>query len=321
MIIVTGSNGFIGSNLITQLNDIGENEIIAVDDHSNADLKNNIAHCKISESLGINDFIKKIKSGSLDGMNIKAIFHQGACSNTMEWDANFLLENNYAYSKTLLNFAETNKIPFIYASSAAVYGSGIEFKELKENEGPINLYGYSKYLFDQLVRTRIKSTTSQIVGMRYFNVYGPNEQHKGTMASVAYHLNKQLQDDYVVRLFEGSGGYDDGEQRRDFIYIDDIVKVNLWFLRNPNISGIFNVGTGKSQTFNEVAEAVIDWNKKGSIKYIPFPKKLEDSYQSFTEADIASLREAGYKEEFLNVSDGVKKYLTALSGWPKNDQQ
>jgi ADP-L-glycero-D-manno-heptose 6-epimerase len=156
--------------------------------------------------------------------------------------------------------------------------------------------------------------------MRYFNVYGPNEEHKRTMASVAYHLNKQLQDEDVVKLFEGSGGYENGEQRRDFIHVDDIVKVNLWFLRNSKISGIFNVGTGKSQTFNEVAKAVIDWNKKGSIKYIPFPKKLEGSYQSFTEADISSLREAGYKEEFLNVSDGVKKYLTTLSGWPKNDQ-
>ena len=155
--------------------------------------------------------------------------------------------------------------------------------------------------------------------MRYFNVYGPNEEHKATMASVAYHLNNQLRDGNEVKLFEGSGGYENGEQRRDFIHVDDIVKVNLWFLNNPKISGIFNVGTGKSQTFNDVAEAVINWNKKGSIKYIPFPQKLKDSYQSFTEADITSLREAGYKEDFLNVSNGVRKYLDVLSGWPKNE--
>ena len=319
MIIVTGSNGFIGSNLITQLNDIGRNEIIAVDDHSDVELENNIAHCKISEYLGIEDFIGRIKSGSFDETIIEAIFHQGACSNTMEWDANFLLKNNYAYSKTLLDFSEKKNIPFIYASSAAVYGNGVEFKESKENEDPINLYGYSKYLFDQCVRGRLMNHRSQIVGMRYFNVYGPNEEHKETMASVAYHLNNQLRDGNEVKLFEGSGGYENGEQRRDFIHVDDIVKVNLWFLNNPKISGIFNVGTGKSQTFNEVAEAVINWNKKGSIKYIPFPQKLKASYQSFTEADITSLREAGYKEDFLNVSNGVKKYLDVLSGWPKNE--
>ena len=319
MIIVTGSNGFIGSNLITQLNDIGRNEIIAVDDHSDVELENNIALCKISEYLGIEDFIGRIKSGNFDETTIEAIFHQGACSNTMEWDANFLLKNNYAYSKTLLDFSEKKNIPFIYASSAAVYGNGVEFKESKENEDPINLYGYSKYLFDQCVRGRLMNHRSQIVGMRYFNVYGPNEEHKETMASVAYHLNNQLRDGNEVKLFEGSGGYENGEQRRDFIHVDDIVKVNLWFLNNPKISGIFNVGTGKSQTFNEVAEAVINWNKKGSIKYIPFPQKLKDSYQSFTEADITSLREAGYKEDFLNVSNGVKKYLDVLSGWPKNE--
>ena len=319
MIIVTGSNGFIGSNLITQLNAIGRNEIIAVDDHSNLELRKNIAHCKISENLEIEDFIDRIKSGRFDETEIEAIFHQGACSNTMEWDANFLLKNNYVYSKTLLDFSEKKNIPFIYASSAAVYGNGVEFKESKENEDPINLYGYSKYLFDQCVRGRLKNHRSQIVGMRYFNVYGQNEAHKGTMASVAYHLNNQLRDGNEVKLFEGSGGYENGEQRRDFIHVDDIVKVNLWFLNNPKISGIFNVGTGKSQTFNEVAEAIIDWNNKGSIKYIPFPQKLKDSYQSFTEADISSLREAGYKEDFLSVSKGVRKYLDVLSGWPKNE--
>ena len=320
MIIVTGSNGFIGSNLITQLNAIGRNEIIAVDDHSNLELRENIAHCKISENLEIEDFIDRIKSGRFDETEIEAIFHQGACSNTMEWDANFLLKNNYVYSKTLLDFSEKKNIPFIYASSAAVYGNGVEFKESKENEDPINLYGYSKYLFDQCVRGRLKNHRSQIVGMRYFNVYGPQEQHKGNMASVAFHLHNQLKESDEIKLFEGSDGYDDGEQRRDFIYVEDVVKVNLWFLKNKNISGIFNLGTGKSQTFNEIAEAVIDWNKKGKVKYIKFPEKLTGAYQSFTEANISKLREAGYEEEFVDVKEGVKRYLDNLEGWPKNDR-
>ena len=321
MIVVTGSNGFIGSNLIKGLNNLGHTDIIAVDDHSNPELKENITHCEISDYLEIQEFFDQVKTKRFDNQNIEAIFHQGACSNTMEWDSEYLYRNNLLYSKELLNLSKRSNTPLIYASSASVYGNGKVFEEEIENENPINLYAYSKFKFDQLVREELKENKTQIVGLRYFNVYGPQEQHKNNMASVAFHLHNQLKNNDEIKLFEGSDGYEDGEQRRDFIFVEDVVKVNLWFLENTEISGIFNVGTGRSQTFNDVANAVIDWNKKGKIKYIPFPNKLKGAYQSFTEANISKLREAGYKEEFLNVQEGVKRYLDTLEGWPKNEPQ
>ena len=319
MIIVTGSNGFIGSNLIKGLNKIGYKDIIAVDDHDNPELKENIVHCEIQDYLEIDEFLLKLQKNQIEGEKLKAIFHQGACSNTMEWDAEYLYKNNFLYSKELLNLSRQSNTPLIYASSASVYGNGKVFEESLENENPINLYAYSKFKFDQLVRHELRGSDTQIVGLRYFNVYGPQEQHKGNMASVAYHLHSQLKENDEIKLFEGSDGYGDGEQRRDFIYVDDIIKVNLWFMENTNISGIFNLGTGKSQTFNDVAEAVINWNKKGKIEYIEFPEKLKGAYQSFTEANISKLREAGYKEEFLDVQEGVKHYLNTIEGWPKNE--
>ena len=319
MIVVTGSNGFIGSNLIKGLNEIGYKDIIAVDDQDDPELKENIAHCDVQDFLNIDEFINLIRNNEIDGTKIRAIFHQGACSNTMEWDADFLYKNNLLYSKELLNFSKKTKTPLIYASSASVYGAGKIFKESVEYEDPINLYAYSKFKFDQLVRQELIKSETQIVGLRYFNVYGPQEQHKGTMASVAFHLHNQLKDNEEIKLFEGSEGYDDGEQRRDFVYVQDVVKVNLWFLKNQKVSGIFNVGTGKSQTFNEVAHSVINWNKRGKINYVPFPEKLKGAYQSYTQADISKLRKAGYKDEFLNVQEGVKKYLDRLESWPKNE--
>ena len=319
MIVVTGSNGFIGSNLIRNLNSLGISDILAVDNHNNEELKKNVKDCQIKEQLDIKDFLESIKKGEIKPSDLKTIFHQGACSDTMEWDAEYVFEVNLLYSKELLNLCLNNSIPLIYASSASVYGSGTKFKEKLENESPINLYAYSKYLFDQNVRRHLGKNKSQIVGLRYFNVYGPNEAHKGRMASVAYHLHQQLKTSEQINLFKGSDGFEDGEQRRDFIHVDDVVNVNLWFMNNPNVSGIFNVGTGKSQTFNEVAKAVIKWNQKGHINYIDFPENLKDAYQSFTEADIEALRKAGYTEDFLDVNAGVKKYLDALSGWPKNE--
>ena len=319
MIIVTGSNGFIGSNLIKGLNEIGHKDIIAVDDQDDPELKENIAHCDIQDFLNIDEFINLIRNNEIDGTKIRAIFHQGACSNTMEWDADFLYKNNLSYSKELLNFSQKTKTSLIYASSASVYGAGKIFEESVENEDPINLYAFSKFKFDQLVRQELIKSETQIVGLRYFNVYGPQEQHKGTMASVAFHLHNQLKDKEEIKLFEGSDGYDDGEQRRDFIYVEDVVKVNLWFLENQKVSGIFNIGTGKSQTFNEVAHSVINWNKTGKINYVPFPEKLKGAYQSYTQANISKLRKAGYKDEFLNVQEGVKKYLDRLESWPKNE--
>ena len=318
MIIVTGCNGFIGSNLVSQLNKLGFNNIIGVDDLSRKKNLINIEHCEIEGLLDIEEFESNylLKDKSFNDVN--QIFHQGACTNTMEWDAEYMMKNNFSFSQQLLDFAERNSVSFIYASSASVYGAGKKFEEIRENENPINLYAFSKYLFDQLVRQKVKANKIQIVGLRYFNVYGPNESHKGQMASVAYHLHQQLKEGNDVKLFEGSGGFGPGEQRRDFIYVDDVVKVNLWFMNNPDVSGIFNVGTGKSQTFKEVAKAVIEWHGKGSITYIPFPKELIDSYQSFTEANVDRLRQAGYQEDFLDVQSGIKLYLDELQNWPKN---
>ena len=318
MIIVTGCNGFIGSNLVSQLNKLGFNNIIGVDDLSRKKNLINIEHCEIEGLLDIEEFESNylLKDKSFNDVN--QIFHQGACTNTMEWDAEYMMKNNFSFSQQLLDFAERNSVSFIYASSASVYGGGKKFEEIRENENPINLYAFSKYLFDQLVRQKVKANKIQIVGLRYFNVYGPNESHKGQMASVAYHLHQQLKEGNDVKLFEGSGGFGPGEQRRDFIYVDDVVKVNLWFMNNPDVSGIFNVGTGKSQTFKEVAKAVIEWHGKGSITYIPFPKELIDSYQSFTEANVDRLRQAGYQEDFLDVQSGIKLYLDELQNWPKN---
>ena len=319
MIVVTGSNGFIGSNLIKGLNKIGYKDIIAVDDHNNPELKENIIHCEIQDYLDIDEFLLLIQKNKFDGTKLISIYHQGACSNTMEWDAEYLYKNNFLYSKEILNLSIKSNTPLIYASSASVYGSGNVFEESVENESPINLYAYSKFKFDQLVRQALTEKTTQIVGLRYFNVYGPQEQHKGSMASVAYHLHNQLKDNGSIKLFKGSDGYSDGEQRRDFIYIDDIVKVNLWFLENKKISGIFNLGTGKSRTFNDVAQAVINWHSKGRIEYIDFPEKLKGSYQSFTEANISKLREVGYTEDFIDITAGVDLYLDTLEKWPKNN--
>jgi ADP-L-glycero-D-manno-heptose 6-epimerase len=226
-----------------------------------------------------------------------------------------MMQNNYEYSKTLFHYCVEKNIPFIYASSAAIYGNGKSgFTENPSCEKPLNVYGYSKYQFDQYIRQHLPNLNSQVVGLRYFNVYGPREQHKGSMASVAFHLNQQLLQTGIVKLFEGSDGFWDGEQRRDFIYIDDVIKINDWFFKNPHIKGIFNVGTGRAQPFNNVAKAVIAWHGRGKIQYIPFPEHLKSCYQSFTEANINALRSAGYQERFKTVEEGVKLYLDCLNG-------
>ena len=316
MIIVTGSNGFIGSNLIKGLNSMGINDILAVDDHENFPPSENLSNCEFKDLVKIEDINELLRKYPNKG--ISHIFHQGACSDTMEKDINYMLKNNYLFSKDLLTLALEKNINFIYASSASVYGDGKIFEEDKKYEKPINLYAYSKFIFDQYVRELMNKNNSQIVGLRYFNVYGPNEQHKGRMASVAFHLHQQLKESKSIKLFEGSDGYEDGEQKRDFIHVDDVVKVNLWFMKNE-VSGIFNVGTGLSQSFNDVANAVIKWNKKGKIEYIPFPEELIGSYQSYTQANIDQLRNAGYKDEFLTVEEGVYSYLSTLQDWPSND--
>jgi ADP-L-glycero-D-manno-heptose 6-epimerase len=313
MIIVTGGAGFIGSNIVKALNNRGHREVLVVDDLTNGHQFQNMADCHLYDYLDKADFLQKIEAGYTFPSKIEAIFHQGACSTTTEWDGRYMLQNNYEYSKSLLNYCMRRNIPFIYASSAAVYGGNQVFKEDPQYELPLNVYGYSKLLFDQYVRRALTYTTSQIVGLRYFNVYGPREQHKGSMASVAFHLHNQMKKDGVVKLFEGCDGYGPGEQRRDFIYVQDVVDVNLWFWENSKVSGIYNVGTGRSQPFNDVARAVIDWHGRGELQYIPFPEHLKGHYQSFTEADISALRAAGYAGEFCTVEQGVKNYLDWLN--------
>ena len=317
MIIVTGGAGFIGSNLVKALNDKGLTDVLVVDDLTDGTKFRNLLDCQVIDYLHKDEFLQMVKQEKDFTEKIEAIFHQGACSTTTEWDGRYMMENNYTYSKELLHYCLNLKIPFIYASSAAVYGTGKNFKEVRENESPINVYGYSKYLFDEYVRRTVlnsenKVSESQVVGLRYFNVYGPREQHKGSMASVAWHLNQQIKANGKVKLFEGSGGYANGDQRRDFIHVDDVVKVNLWMLENA-ASGIVNVGTGASRPFNDVAKAIVSWHGQGEVEYIEFPEHLQGSYQSYTEADINSLRQMGYKNDFLSVEDGVKQYLDVLN--------
>ena len=314
MIIVTGGAGFIGSNLIKALNQRGEADILLVDHLVNGQKMHNIADLDIADYMDKTEFIEQLETpGFMKG--VKAVFHQGACSATTEWDGQFVMKNNYEYSKRLLHRCIEKNVPFIYASSASVYGSGEQgFRVERDCEHPINMYAYSKFQFDQYVRRLLPKTISPIVGFRYFNVYGPREQHKGSMSSTAYHFNNQVLESKVARLFAGYDGMANGEHRRDFVYVGDVVDVNLWFLDNPDQRGIFNVGTGKAETFNAVAEAVIGWHQEGCIEYIPFPEHLKGAYQSYTQADISGLRLVGYSKEFLSVEQGVKQYFDWLNG-------
>lgn len=312
MIIVTGGAGFIGSNIVKGLNERGRPDILVVDNLSDRTKFRNIADCKIQDYLDKEDFLGRVKAGSDFSTSIEAVFHQGACSVTTELDERYMMRNNYEYSRKLLHYCLQRRIPYIYASSASVYGAGKVFKEAREHEKPLNVYGYSKFLFDQYVRRLLPDAESQIAGLRYFNVYGPREQHKGSMASVAFHFNNQVLAEGEVKLFKGSDGYADGEQRRDFIYVGDAVDVNLWFMEHMDECGIFNVGTGRNQSFNDVARAVIAYHGHGEIEYIPFPEHLKGRYQSFTEADISALRETGYTAPFKSVEEGVRRYMKWL---------
>lgn len=311
MIIVTGGAGFIGSNIVKALNGRGRKDIIVVDDLTDGKKFINLVDCDYLEYLDKDAFLALIEEDGFAGEEIEVIFHEGACSDTTEWNGKFMMENNFEYSKVLFQFCQTNEIPFIYASSAAVYGGGNVFKEARQFESPLNVYGYSKFQFDQYVRAF--ELTSQVVGLRYFNVYGPREQHKGKMASVAFHNYHQIRKDGVVQLFEGYDGYAAGEQSRDFIYVDDVVKINLFFMDHPEISGIFNAGTGRAQPFNDIANTIIKFFGKGKIEYIPFPLELKGRYQSFTQADVSRLRAAGYDQPFKTVQEGVTEYLKWLT--------
>lgn len=322
--VVTGAAGFIGSRIVAALNRAGVSEILAVDDLAEGANAKNLFALQIDDYLDKREFLTRVSSGAFDD-SVDAVLHQGACTDTMESDGRYMMENNYAYSKVLLDWCQDEEVPLIYASSASVYGAGREFAEDPVNERPLNVYAYSKQLFDRYVAQRIDQRTAQVAGLRYFNVYGPNETHKKRtqMHSIALQAFEQFGAEGYVELFAGSGGVGDGEQRRDFIHVDDAVAVNLWLLGKRDVSGIFNCGTGRAQSFNEVAAAVINAAKgsgfsieelkqKGMLRYIPFPARLAGQYQSYTQADLARLRAAGYEGSFRPVEQGVAEYVREL---------
>lgn len=326
-IVVTGAAGFIGANLVKALNERGFDNIIAVDNLAHAEKFPNLVDCDIGDYFDKSAFLEKLIAGAWDGQ-IDAVLHQGACSDTMETDGRYMMENNFRYTVSLLDWCQEEAVPLLYASSAAVYGGSSTFKEGREFEKPLNIYGYSKFLFDQLLRRRMaEGLTAQVAGFRYFNVYGPRESHKGRMASVAFHNFNEYRATGKVRLFEGWDGYGDGAQSRDFVSVEDVVKVNLHFLERPALSGIFNLGTGRAQPFNDIAAAVVNTCRdargkpaltleqiraEGLIEYIPFPDALKGKYQSFTQADVSALRAAGYSAPFLDVTAGVSRYVSTL---------
>ena len=327
MIIVTGAAGFIGSNLVRGLNARGIRDIIAVDDLLQGDKFVNLVDADIADYLHKDEFRARVASGSLPP--IRAVLHQGACSDTTERDGHYMMDNNYRVTLELFEYCQAHRVPFLYASSAAVYGAGPVYVEDPANERPLNVYGYSKFLFDQILRRRKDSLRSQVVGLRYFNVYGPREQHKGRMASVAFHNMNQFLAEGHVRLFGGWDGYEDGGQRRDFISVEDVVAVNLHFLDHPDKSGIFNCGTGRAQPFNDLAAAVVNTLREekgeaplslaelveqGLLRYVPFPDDLKGRYQSFTQADTTQLRAAGFTADMRDVQTGVAEYIRTLRG-------
>ena len=313
MIIVTGGAGLVGSNIIASLNSRGISDILVVDNMKNGRKMVNLSDLNFVDYIDRDDFLIRVRENRYFG-KIDAVFHEGACSATTEWDGKFIMRNNFEYSKELLHWAQENKAQFLYASSASVYGMGKKgFSEARECENPINMYAFSKFQFDQYVRSLQGKLLYQVVGLRYFNVYGPRESHKGAMSSTPLHFNTQIIDNGIARLFSGIDGISNGHQQRDFVFVEDCAAVNLWFFDNPNINGIFNLGTGTARTFNDIASAVIAWHGRGEIEYIPFPEHLKGSYQSFTQANISKLRNAGYDNPFHTIEEGIFKYMNWLN--------
>ncbi len=304
MQIVTGAAGFIGSNLVRCLNVRGGGDVLAVDAPPSLDECPNLRGVEVSRYMERSAFLEAVKLGDLP-KSIDAVYHQGACADTMETDERYMMSNNRDYSKELLTFALRRRIPFVYASSASVYGGGEHSREDASNENPLNLYARSKLEFDNYVRSLPDSVDTAVVGLRYFNVYGPRELHKGRMASMPYQIYRQLADTGVCRLFEGTDGYEDGEQRRDFVHVGDACKVNMHFSEAGDVQGVFNVAPGASRSFNDIASILISLLGEGRIEYIPFPKELQGKYQSFTEADLTNLRAAGCDVEFASLEEGL----------------
>ena len=323
-IIVTGAAGFIGANNVKALNEQGERDIVAVDHLAQADKFHNLVDCDVADYLDKQEFLDALRRRTLPRADV--VFHQGACSDTMATDGRYVIENNYRFSLELFRWCQELKVPLIYASSASVYGRGPVFVEDRTYERPLNIYGYSKFLFDAVVRRHLANLQAPVVGLRYFNVYGPRESHKGRMASVAFHAFNQLREHGRVKLFGTSHGYKNGEHRRDFVHVGDVVDVNLHFWKH-SVSGIYNVGTGRAQSFNDVAAAVVNTFRasRGSppldlqqlvaeeaIEYITIPDALASKYQAFTQADLTQLRAAGCNIAFRTVESGTTSYVDWL---------
>ena len=309
IVIVTGGAGFIGSNLIRNLNSIGYTNIILSDYFADGKQVSNVNHLKINDFVSPNDLCEFIRNNHVD-----KIFHLGACSNTKEWNGEYMLERNFSFSKRLLNACTLKKIPFVYASSASVYGLSKQSNENPSNEKPLNIYGFSKLLFDNFVRSQLSVFQSLVCGVRYFNVFGANESHKKGMASVIYNFNNQLLSSGVIKIFRGSHNFEDGGHLRDFIEVGDAVDLTIWLSdRSACHSGIYNCGTGVARTFNDVAQLVIDWHKKGKIEYIDFPSALLPFYQPYTCADLSRVNSLGYKNSFKTLEEGVNRYMNWLN--------
>jgi ADP-L-glycero-D-manno-heptose 6-epimerase len=313
LFIVTGGAGFIGSHLVQELNRRGHKDILVVDDLRRADKFRNLSDLVIGDYMDKAEFRRRLDEGKL-GHTPEAIFHNGACSDTMATDGRQVMEDNFGDAKAVLHFALRHKIPLVYASSGAVYGASRNFAPIPANERPLNVYGYSKLAFDQHVRGMASVAQSPVTGLRYFNVYGARESHKGRMMSVLHQLLDQLRETGACRLFVGTDGYADGEQVRDFVHVSDIVALNLHFAAVPMQVGIHNAGTGKARSFNAIAQALIAHLGAGRIEYIPFPDALKGKYQSFTQADLASLRAAGCDHAFLDLEEGIRRTLKELEG-------
>ena len=311
MYIVTGGAGFIGSHIVSELNQRKITDILVVDSLEKGDKFINLSDSIIADYMDAEEFRDAIVNDR-PFPEITAVLHQGACTDTMEQDGRYMMRNNFTFSKEIFEWCLRHHVPLVYASSAAVYGAGTEFEEVPANERPLNVYGYSKLAFDQYVRAQLHRATETVVGLRYFNVYGPRETQKGRMASMVYQLYHQVKRDGKAKLFTGTDGYGDGDQRRDFVFVGDVVDINLHFAHAKSIQAIVNVGTGKSRSFNDVARRLIDLHGSGQIEYVPFNQQLAGKYQSFTEADLKGLRKAGYAREFTTLEDGVEM---AASGY------
>lgn len=326
-VVVTGAAGFIGSNIVKGLNERGIDDIIAVDDLTQGDKFRNLADLRIADYVDADYFYDAFAEGLFG--EVDAVFHEGACSDTMETDGKYMMDNNYTTSCGLFHACHQRGTRLLYASSAATYGGSATFRESPEFEKPLNVYGWSKLLFDQRMRRELGASFErakhQVAGFRYFNVYGPREQHKGRMASVAFHQFNQFRSEGQVKLFGEYGGYGPGQQVRDFVHVDDVVAVNLWFFDNPDKRGVFNLGSGRAQPFNDVATAVVNSLRSGAalsteqavqqglIEYVAFPDALRGKYQCRTEADLSALRAAGCTHTFKDVQTGVSDYMKWLS--------